>query len=156
MSFLTTDKGQAKDKKKSSGGFLSGISSAEVNSGRRYITPGKYSLEVKVVNHGSTRNREPFFAVELEVVETDSADYKTGDTVNWFQKLTNDAALGNIKGFLCAAYKVEPEELTEEQADKALDEDQPLVGEIVWAEAFEVTTKAGNPFTVVNWITPED
>lgn len=133
-------------------GMFTGIGEAQVGVGRRYFVQGKFKVKVQEVTSGTTRKGMRFFAVESEVLESNADAFKPGDVASWFVKMDgNDSALGNIKGFLAAALDLPPAEVTEDDAELAVSQDQPLVGAELVVVANQVKTRAGRDFTAVNW-----
>lgn len=127
-----------------------GIEDASSSKVRRYLTPGKYVLEIEKVTDGTTRKGKDFFAVDLSVLESSSEDFAEGDSVSWFVTITGvDSAMGNIRSFLEAALCCD--DVTGDTVEEALSEEQPLTGITLRAEALNVLTRAGNDFTAVNW-----
>ena len=137
------------------GSFFTGIEKAQTYGASQYLKPGQYTLtvdNVSVIDSKRTPGRR-YFLVEFCVVATDSDYYKEGDTVSWMVDLSRaDTAFPNIKGFAVALLdNINEDEVTSEAMDALISDDQPARGLSVCANAFEITTRAGNPFTKVVW-----
>lgn len=144
-------------------GLFAGIENAENYKSGRFIEPGKYTLKVTaitLVDSKKERGRK-FFVVEAEVVKTNNAEYREGDSVTWMVDVTpklvdgkqeiNPTAAANCSQFACAVLDCTPKEVSEEVMDKLLGPEQPATGVLVSADAFVIQTKAGNDFTKVQW-----
>lgn len=131
-----------------------GIEDAEYTGGGRYIKPGRYTLEVIQPKLRPSQNPEKrgvtFFIVDFRVVETTSDDYQGGDGVSWLVDMSKSQALGDVKKFAQALVGGEAE-ITAESMYAITQDDNPTQGLKIKCEAYEITTKSGNPFTKIDW-----
>ena len=136
---------------------------AKENAGGLYLQPGNYLVEVSdIKQQASSVGHQVFYIVEMKILESDNDELRPGMEPAWLVDLTmkyENLALGNVKAFLRAAYGTlaiaEGEEVPD-QEDIGMDEAEAsctgiLNGTKVYAKAFNITTKSGNPFTKVSW-----
>jgi hypothetical protein len=154
-------------------GSFSGLGKAKSTQGGNYIKPGNYLLQIKAVKEQKSEfgNRK-FFIAEVRVVESKKTDPEIEpngvDTEpSWLVELPGkypELALGNIKNFLLAAYGSQAEaegedapgedDIDEAAAEAAVDEDNPLEGTYIAAQAFQKKTRGGGDFTRINFSIP--
>jgi hypothetical protein len=137
-------------------GKFSGVSGARVGGGGVYFLAGQYKVKVKKVFLMASRKREDLFIVETEILESDNEKRKVGMSCSWVVKMSQDAALGNIKGFVaaCMGEDAEDENIDwESECECAVDDENPLAGTEVDLECVDITTRDGNPFTLHKWST---
>ncbi len=132
-------------------GMFKGIESAVVQEGGVYLEPGEYLLRVAACKEGTSRKGDEFFVAEFEVVESTNDLRPVGSRVSWMTMRRFDSFLSNVKGFVCAVAKEEADTIDEEAADLVVGDSQPLVGEEVRAQATEIETRTGRPFTRVRF-----
>lgn len=134
-------------------GAFTGMENAEVGQGGVYIQPGIYSdVEILALKLGKSRKKQEFFAAELRIHESAGDGANPEDSkATWMVMLHHDAALGNIRAFLAAAAGVDVKEVDEKAAELAVSDEQPFAGVHLRAEASNITTKKGLPFTKVLW-----
>lgn len=129
-----------------------GMNDAPPSVGGAYLVPGNYDLEiveVKLVK--SQRESTMFFAAEFDVLASNVDEVKVGSKRSWVANFKHKSTLSNIKHFLAAALDVEFDDVDEDVSKACVDEDQPLKGVRVRAEAFNVKTKQNRDFTKVKW-----
>jgi len=139
--------------------FYSRIANAEDRDRRitRYPIPGAYPvLLVDFVKMIRTRKDEDFFVAEFEILQSKVAERPAGTRMSWMCNLKHDSSPRNIKEFICALMAVDKDAVTPEAVKYACGPDNPCHGRLVRLEASEITTKAGNPFTVCDWYTLGD
>jgi len=130
-----------------------GIKGAQVTGGGAYILPGKHLLEVQACKLiESTKQNTDMFVAEFEVVESTNDEMVPGTHRSWVVNFAHKPALGNIKGFLAAAFQCPDSEIDEEVCFGAVavpekGEDHMMAGIKVRCEANTIQTKSGNPFT---------
>jgi len=132
-------------------GLFTGVEDAQENKGFRYIEPGNYTLKVIKCTAGRSRKGEDFFAVDFEILESTNSDFLQASECSWMVMKRHDAFLGNIKGFIAEVMDVDGSEISERDCEAVVGDKQPLAGKEVFAIAYNKTTKAGKPFTVVHW-----
>ena len=135
-------------------GMFDGIEGASSSKGGVYLLPGNYLLAVQAAKIGSSRNKGDFFVVEFEIVSSDNPERPVGSRVSWMTMKNNDAFLGNVKGFAQAALDMAEDDITAEDIEAMIDDEQPLVGVQVKAQATNIVTRAGKDFTKVFWSSP--
>jgi hypothetical protein len=133
---------------------FTGIETAEQTAGGRYITPGRYTLQVVQPKLRESKNPEKrgvtYFIADFRVVETTSEDYQQGDTVSWLVDLSKNQALGDVKAFASALVGGDAE-VTAESMMAICQPENPTGGLAVKCEAYGITTSKGNPFTKITW-----
>lgn len=134
-------------------GMFTGVEGASETGSYRYLVPGTWQLEITKVSANQTRHGEAFFAVDCKVIETTAEDYPPGSAVSWMVMKKHDAFLSNVKKFIAVAAGADFDEVSEDDCEAVIGEDQPLTGKVLYAIAHNKTTKAGKPFTVVEWKT---
>lgn len=143
-------------------GKFSGVGGAKVGGGGVYFLAGLYTVRVKKCFLMASRRREDLFIVETEILESNNEKRKVGMSCSWVVKMSQDAALGNIKGFVAAAMEVDPDdgnisdEEWESNCEAAVDDDNPLADVVVDLECVDITTRDGNPFTLHKWSTHKE
>jgi hypothetical protein len=146
-------------------GIFTGIGEAQVGMGNVYFLHGIYKVEVLEVKLLRSRKREDLYIVEVLILESDNPERKPGMKASWVVNLKQDAALGNIKGFLGSALGVDPydaealkeaflengKDTTEAVAEQSVSADNPLKGTALKLTCINKKTKAGMDFTVHTW-----
>lgn len=133
-------------------GLFSGIEKASSTKGGSWFpVNGKFLVEIVELKNYRTRSKGDSSIAEFVVVESDHEDVKPGQSRSWMVMHSHDSALGNIKNFLSAVVGCAEDEITEEDADEAYGETNPLKGKQVILETHHHTTKAGNDFTKHLW-----
>jgi hypothetical protein len=139
-------------------GLFDGIGDAQVGQGGVYFLPGSYLVEVVRCFTLKSRKREDLFIAECYIHESDNPDRKPGSKASWVVNFKQDAALGNIKGFIAACLGVSPsntkavdETVDIEACELAVDGENPLAGTMLRLWAVNKITKSGNDFTLHNW-----
>ncbi len=146
---------------------FSGIASTSPTRSGRYIQPGQHVLTVREIKlfESSQKQGRFFFCVEADVdsyvpAPDAEASYAAGSVVSWLVDMDQPSSLSNVKGFAMALLPDVPEENIDESAMESLvSADQPARGITVSADAVQITTRRGTPFTKVNWsatVTPDD
>lgn len=133
-------------------GLFSGMEKAQYFDSGKYVAPGLYKTEVQRVKQGVTRQKRPFFVVEMKVLETSNKEHPVGTDMTWMAMLDQDAALGNIKHFISIAADKPLEAVTEEDAEEAVAEENPFAGITLRVMAVNILTKAKKDFTKVKFL----
>lgn len=140
--------------------FGPGFATAPVNNGGVYLSPGQYTLKVRKVKVDRAQAGFPYFLMEFEVVESSSSEHAPGSFASWMATLKNETHkatfFSNVKGAVLAAVQssapeTQAEQINEQVIAHVAGEAQPLTGALVKAQASEITTKGGNPFTKVSF-----
>ena len=141
----------------SSDPFLDEIAGAKPTRQSEYFVPGHYLVQIIDFKRAETRKRRPFIVLETTVLDSDVAELSTGSEASWMQMLDSDLALANLKNFIQRALNLSEKGVTKEIIAKALSQNPDtgrsfLSGLKIEIVAKEITTKAGNPFTVLSFI----
>jgi hypothetical protein len=138
--------------------LFDGIEDAQVGQGGVYFLPGIYKVRILKCITLKSRKREDLFIVECEVIESDVPERKPGSKASWIVNFKQDAALGNIKGFIAAATGIDPgdtarvnEEVTLDVCEYAVSDENPLAGSVLGLVAVNKKTRAGTDFTLHMW-----
>jgi hypothetical protein len=139
--------------------FGDGFNSADSGGGGVYFkAPGLYLCKVSKVKVDRAQAGFPYFLMEFECIESSHPDIKEGMTVSWMATLKNETFKAtfwsNVKGAVLAAVQhsnpqISAPEITDAVLQQVCSEAQPLTGSLVRAQASDIRTKAGNPFTKV-------
>jgi hypothetical protein len=138
-------------------GFRDQVKSTEARRQSEYITEGQYLFEIIGFKEDTSRKGRDYVVVEMKTLDaSDDNRNPKGSERSWLQMCDTDTAPKNIRGFLSRALNVPDESLTDTMIDKAFEPKKstgmsPLVGVKVGVNAHLISTKAGNPFTVVNF-----
>ena len=139
-------------------GLFDNIGDAQVGQGGIYFLPGNYVVEVLRCFTMRSRKREDLFFVECQIHWSDNPERKAGTKASWVVNFKQDAALGNIKGFVAATQGIDPadnnavnEAIDVEVCEYAVDGDNPLAGTKLSLQCTNIVTRAGNDFTLHRW-----
>lgn len=134
-------------------GIFDGIGKAQYFESGKYLQPGLYLVDIQRVKQAKTRMNRPFFVAEMKIVEaSDVKEFPVGTDASWMVMLDHDAALGNIKHFISVASGTKLDEITEQDAEDAVSEQNPLAGIRLRVMAVNVKTRAGKDFTRVKFM----
>jgi len=130
---------------------LAGLGSAPspTKRGNYFDTPGDHFVTVedcKIIE--SQLDGRNFFVATCTINKSQS--YSEGEERTWMVDLSKRSAKSNIKGFVAAALSKDIDEVEDSDGQKIL-QDGIANGATVLARATNITTKAGHPFTLVNW-----
>lgn len=153
--------------------FFKGIKDAKVGAGGVYFLarkgpnytdekpewlPAFYKVKIKSVITMTSRKKDDLFIVEGQITESNCAERPVGQTASWVVNMKQDAALGNIKGFIAAVNGIDPantdavnENVTEEVCELAVSKEQPLADNEVKLECTMIKTKENKDFTLHRW-----
>jgi len=139
-------------------GMFSGMKEAPVYGAGRYITPGKWSLEIAELKaiESQRSGKGPFFCAEFVVLDSSIDGYQAGDRVSWMANAQHDSFSSNVKAFGLVVYDAlgidgDPDSFDEEAAEALVSADQPAKGARLTCEAWNVITRSGGDFTKVSW-----
>lgn len=120
--------------------------------------PARYKVAIKRVHTITSRKKEDLFIVEAKILESDCPDRPEGMGCSWVVNMKQDAALGNIKGFIAAANGIDPSseeevdaEVTEEVCETVVSNANPLEGTEVGLECVMIKTREDKDFTLHRW-----
>lgn len=138
-------------------GIFSEITLASTTRGGLYFKPGVMGVKILKVSTFESRKADTLFCIDGEIVSSETGENVVGTRPSQVINMSQDAAMGNVKGFLVAAAsalqgeEVPESEITEETAEFSVGPDNPFGGITLTLEAVETTTRAGNPFTIHRW-----
>ena len=133
---------------------FSGIENAQVYSGGRYFTPGRYRVAVDQITLFDSKQKPgvKYFCVEATVLHTTSIDYSEGDSVSWLVDMSKPSAQSNCKGFAKALNPgTKDSDITEEVMLGLVSPENPANGLTVDVEAFNAQARNGGEYTRMNW-----
>jgi hypothetical protein len=157
-------------------GLFAGIDEATPTKGGVYFQPGKYIVEiaaVKTIKSQREKNKD-FFVIETEVIASDHTaqanGLKAGSKPSQAIDMGNIMAIPNVKGFVAAVSGVHPDATdlntqivavwqgltgavlnVKQITERIIAGDNPCGGVRLFAEAVEIKTRGGEPFTKINW-----
>jgi hypothetical protein len=135
--------------------IFSGISAVKARVAANYMRPGRYWLRINRLKLDSNRKNVPFLAIEMQVcrvLDNDNGQgHKVGEDVTHMLMTDNEMFMPNIKAALARILDVPSETITEEECIAVAGDDQPLANTVVEILATEIQTRAGNPFTQVDY-----
>ena len=140
-------------------GLFDGIGKVDATTSPIYFLSGSYIVEVIKCFTMTSRKKDDLFIVETLILESDNGERKPGTKASWCVNFKQDAALGNIKGFVAACNGIKPtdnervnDEITDEICEFAVDEkDNPLAGVKLKLVCVNKKTKEDKDFTVHMW-----
>jgi hypothetical protein len=131
------------------------VEKASASKGSQYVNPGKHIFDIqKIILRPSDKDPSRlFFIVELETVSSSREDQPVGSTRSWIVDISRkQTGPSNVKGFAMAlGPDIEEGDINKEDLAKLVADDQPARGIRVSCDAWEIETRAGNPFTKVKW-----
>ena len=145
------------------------INVAATGGRHKYIQEGNHRLRLKrfVFRDGYTGKS---IIAEMEVVETtNEEDHYPGQTVSDVFKMNKDISIGNYKALVFTVFQLPGVDLMEDFNEASPDEKLTMLkmpyeaqegtmfaGAEFDCEAVATTTRAGDPFTRLNYSVPED
>jgi hypothetical protein len=140
-------------------GVFQGFNEAQVGGKGVYFLDGLYQVEIQEVLVKTSRKKDLLYIVECKILKSTNAGRNPGMECSQVINLKHDAAMGNVKRFLAAAFGIDPENpeaitaagVNEELAEYSYSKSQPVKGRMVDLEAVTVPTREGGKFTVHNW-----
>ena len=134
------------------------VGNAEINQGGVYFLPGLYPVvQVDVIKLIKSRHGDDLVIVEFDILVSEVPNRPAGSRATAFHNFSkHDAAPGNFKALLAAITDSKPENVDAKTSRAAMSDAQPAHGRLVRLEAVEIITKAGNPFTKLNWYALDD
>jgi hypothetical protein len=139
--------------------FGDGFNQAEAGGGGIYFkAPGLYLCSISKVKVDRAQAGFPYFLMEFDCLESSHPDIRPGMRVAWMATLKNDTFKAtfwsNVKQAVLAAVQNQQPSATGAQITDAViasvcSEQQPLTGIRLRAQASDIRTRAGQPFTKV-------
>jgi hypothetical protein len=146
-------------------GMFAGVANAQVTRRGQYMNQGDYICQIAEAQFkpGRTGN---MVIIELDILESsyDANDQvksrcnQPHSRVSVFIK-QNDNFASNMKEVMLAVSgfdaqgqpRPETDQVSEAECDAFVSKEQPFAGALVYLEAREIATKAGNPYTRISW-----
>jgi hypothetical protein len=139
--------------------FGDGFNTVDAGGGGIYFkSPGLYLCSIAKVKVDRAQAGFPYFLVEFECIESSHDDIRPGMRVSWMATLKNETFKAtfwaNVKGAVLAAIQTQrpgttANDITDAVLAQVCSEAQPLTGIRVRAQASDIRTRTGNPFTKV-------
>lgn len=151
-------------------GMFEGIGDPKVKASRdsNYFKRGHYLVRIDKVKADQTRQGRQFLAIETTIIHTfkdgdgqdlqgnleqgDQQWHTPGDTPSQLLMADQDTFLPNVKAFVAQVTGTPEGQITSEVCNEMTAEDNPLGGLVAEVQNRLITTKAGNPFTRINWV----
>lgn len=138
---------------------FSGIGSAQVGKGGNFFKPGTYLVQIKSCLFKVSRKRDDLYIIEATICKAlasgEGSNMENSSASQVLNLTKHDAAMGNVKGFLCALLNCKEEDLSDAEweaaAELSCSDEQPFAGNYALVEVREVKTKAGGDFTLHQW-----
>lgn len=134
-------------------GMFGGIEEAQASAGNGYIGEGMHLLKIIECKGRQKGYKGNSFIAVCEIVESTNEKYKPGMRRDFVRNITTQRAmaLADIKAFLAGVLDIEPEDVTEDLCDQAVEENSPVIGQLVKCNAANVDTEGGGEFTRLSW-----
>jgi len=136
--------------------MFAGVTEAKVRVPANYIRPGHIIAKIRRVERGITRAaKKPFIVFEMTVLKHLGGESGQGHRIGedfGHMIVENDSFASNVKGALMGILGVSESEISAQDAIEICAEDQPLANTIVEVKSHTILTKAGEDFTVVNYL----
>ena len=118
-----------------------------------YMAPGNYLLDVLKLDHIKSRKGKWFFVADFLVLESTNKDRPAGTKMSWMSnpEAGDGAGANSIKVFLATLGDIEPDSVDADGSRLAVSAQQPFAGTLIQANAYNIETRAGQDFTVVDW-----
>lgn len=153
---------QSAKKKGKAMSYFTDTANMNIEMKSKRFEPGHYLVDIKEVK--DHKGRKHCIIIEGTVLGSHPAATaegapEVGDTAAHVIRMDGsrdqaDMGQKNFLGFLCAAYGKKPKELddaTWNAVAEAATQQNALKGLVMTLECYEITTKAGKPFTVYKW-----
>ena len=135
------------------------IKTAKGRIDANYVRPSHFLARIDACKTGETRKGDGFMVIEMTVIEDlapnefDQGTYghRAGESVSHMMMAKHASFLGNVKAFIKAVLQMDEDAIEPAHAEAICADDQPLQHTIIEVVARETETRAGNPFTVVNY-----
>ena len=140
-------------------GVFSKVTTASVNGGGIYFLAGSYKVSIAAVKSIVSRQGDNLFVIECDIVESDVSERRPNTKCSQVINLSkHESAPGNIKAFMAAALDESADNITENECERAVSDQNPLEGTIMRLVCATTKTKRGTDFTLHQWshIAPPD
>jgi len=142
--------------------FINQIANADARRQSEYFQPGQYLVSITDFKQGKNRKGREFVVLETTVIDSDNtAVHPAGAERSWLSMLDVDSTARNIRGMLCAVLGVADHALTVDMITAAMTPDEEtgkssLAGLRAIVHARNIITKAGSPYTLLNFAAAAD
>lgn len=138
-------------------GIFDNIENARASRGSNYERAGRYYEYIRRIKLDKNRKGVDFIAVEkvvLQVIAPDPSEepHSVGEQIAHLLMSDKDSFLGNVKAMIGALFNEDPEAVTAEDAEMVVSDKQPAAGLVIEVNNRQITTKQGQPFTLVNYV----
>jgi len=142
-------------------GVLAKLATAQVTVKNPFFLPGEYRVQLSAQGaiklHQSGKDGKDMFIINGKIVTSNNPQRPPGTVCSQIITITgNLSALGNIKGFMAAAYRLDTDSesdmalITEEAVEEAV-KSGALNGMVLDLTCSTTLTRAKNEFTVHSW-----
>lgn len=132
-----------------------GIENAKDVFAKNYLEKGNFDLRIISVKSDKSRKNVYFFAVDMDVVQSDNPKYAPGDRVNFITTADKDGFHSNVKNFILAALtkpnepRIDPASVTKEVvAMVCQDAGAAVSGNMIHCQVIPKPTKNGGTFSL--------
>lgn len=133
-------------------GWADGIDNVNPDGDGIYVKEGIFKVRAIKADGGITRKKVPFFAVELDILESNNPARPAGGRMTFFVSIKPDTpALKNVRRFIGVATNADPKEVTEAVCEYVTSKAQPIAGKVFKLVATDEPTEAGGKFTACQW-----
>lgn len=138
-------------------GFFKNLKEAKARVGSDWLSEGHYWCMIQRVKIDENRTNQAAFFIEMVTLKIlDDADGKghrrPGIDVTHAIWQRFDSFLGNVKQFLTVVLDEDPNDIDMEHVEMVIEDDQPLSGTVVEVKGTQILTKAGKPFTRIDYV----
>jgi hypothetical protein len=140
-------------------GVFSKVTTASVNGGGVYFLTGSYKVSISAVKSIVSRSGDNLFVIECDILESDVPERRPNTKCSQVINLSkHESAPGNIKAFMAAALDESSDNITENECELAVSDQNPLEGTIMRLVCTTTKTKRNTDFTLHQWsfIAPPD
>lgn len=142
--------------------FIQQIAQADARRQSEYFQPGQYLVSITDFKQGKNRKGREFVVLETTVIDSDNLnDHPAGAERSWLCMVDVDSTARNVRGMLCAVLGVADHALTVDMINAAMTPDDAtgkssLAGLRAIVHARNIITKAGSPYTLLNFAAASD
>ena len=136
--------------------FYKGIDEAPPLNSQNWVKPGVYRIRVEGFRPATREHDKEKFQVidyRIEEVLTDRGDdtHSKGESVTHMMNVRHKKTFSRIRQFLSAISGAPVSDITADRCGEIADNNDLIVGLEAIADAYNVTTEKGTPFTVVDY-----
>ena len=139
-----------KSKEKMTTGF-EGVEAAKPQKSGNFIRPCDIIARIDRIKKGETRKGIGFIANEMIVLHAFEGSHVVGENITHMLMMDKDSFLGNWKAMIMGIASCAEEEITQEQSEVIISEEQPFSGDVIRVKARNIKTQADKDFTVVDY-----